>query len=118
VCKPNRKIFQKAMDKAAECISTTINFIDIKFKLRPEDFLIIGDNYEKDIVGGMEAGMGTCWISTSSLTRRLEEIPSDQISEEVDSEKQLSSKRYLKYSDVVTFLQEKFLSSESESRNI
>ncbi|MFC1562060.1 YjjG family noncanonical pyrimidine nucleotidase [candidate division KSB1 bacterium] len=56
VMKPDRKIFQKALD-ALQCPSEAV--------------LFVGDNYETDILGAAEAGMPTVWYNPAGAGLKI-----------------------------------------------
>ena len=64
-CKPSKKIFSFAMSK----------FPDIK----PNDILMIGDNFYSDIIGAQRANIDSCYISNKKIIRDQNNIPTYQI---------------------------------------
>ncbi|CAD7958222.1 unnamed protein product [Amoebophrya sp. A120] len=83
-CKPSEKMFQKALEKARNCLEKQVGtgiaiaeadrqqeaqgIIPVLQKddeipvLHPADCLMIGDDFAKDIVGAKQNGMQACWI--------------------------------------------------------
>lgn len=68
--KPSKEFYEGLMKKS-----------DLKVK---EDILFIGDDLEKDIKGGIENGIDTCWCNYDNIPNNLSYIPKYEIHKLVD----------------------------------
>ena len=68
--KPSKEFYEGLMNKS-----------NLKVK---EDILFIGDDLEKDIKGGIENGIDTCWCNYDNIPNNLSYIPKYEIHNLVD----------------------------------
>jgi 5'-nucleotidase len=64
--KPHSKIFEHALEKMGNP--------------PPECVLMVGDNFDADVLGGMSAGLDTCWLNTHHKPLPTGRVPTYQIS--------------------------------------
>ena len=73
--KPNRVFFEKMFDK-----------MDISNKA---DVLIIGDELEKDVLGGIKNGFDSCWLNTKCVDNSTDIKPTYEINDLMELKKYL-----------------------------
>eukprot|EP00392_Amoebophrya_sp_AT5.2_P007699 g7714.t1 len=67
VCKPDEAVFAKAMEKARMVADDRLGSLGTGADhLKPENCIMIGDDFQKDIFGGARFGMKTCWINAKA----------------------------------------------------